>query len=364
MRVFRLLLPLAILSLAALMVSVAHAAVIGKAVVTADQAPIMKGKETVATAKKGDVLDVTQENGDWFGVAPTQGWIHKSNVRYEPAAPAGAPKAESVVAANAGRVAQRASRPALSPDGFMRRREGLPSDASKKLGEVVTIDATQAPIVLVRQEEFWDDRDAFDKTAFEEFLVCVRLPRPGRVKPSFGSGGHNLRDCFTDNWPWANVLSAAKGDKAAAPAPVQKAQGPVVAAPGATSAGKTPAYSDVRANIAKYIGQNVAWRGHEVNNTSIGFLNGRPAGIEKTIHTFLYLGDDAGGGWNPFVFSNPGGDENTRRTPAALKASSTPRDKGVRLIRGTVKGPSAFTDDHGNTMSIPELENVTVDVPN
>jgi hypothetical protein len=53
----------------------------------------MQGKDTVASVKKGDVLDVTEVKGDWFGVAPTLGWIHKSNVRFEataaplPAAP-------------------------------------------------------------------------------------------------------------------------------------------------------------------------------------------------------------------------------------------------------------------------------------
>ena len=59
------------------------AAVIGRAVVTADQAPVMSGKQVIATAKKGDTFDVTELKGDWFGVAPSQGWIHKSNVRYE-----------------------------------------------------------------------------------------------------------------------------------------------------------------------------------------------------------------------------------------------------------------------------------------
>ena len=65
----------------------AHAAVIGKATVTADQAPVMSGKQVIATAKKGDTFDVTEVKGDWFGVAPSQGCIQKNNVRYEPIAP-------------------------------------------------------------------------------------------------------------------------------------------------------------------------------------------------------------------------------------------------------------------------------------
>ncbi len=77
----------------------ASAAVIGKAVVTAEKASVMQGKEAVASVKKGDVLDVTEMKGDWFGVAPTRGWIHKSNVRFEAAA-APTPAAPAAPAAN------------------------------------------------------------------------------------------------------------------------------------------------------------------------------------------------------------------------------------------------------------------------
>jgi len=54
----------------------------GKVTVTAEQAPVMQGKETVLTAKKGDVFDVSEFRGDWYGVLPSRGWIHKANVRY------------------------------------------------------------------------------------------------------------------------------------------------------------------------------------------------------------------------------------------------------------------------------------------
>jgi len=77
--------------------SAAHAAVIGKATVTADQAPIMRGDETIATVKKGDILDVTKVKGNWFGLDPSQGWIHKSHVRYDPILPA-SPAAPPVLA--------------------------------------------------------------------------------------------------------------------------------------------------------------------------------------------------------------------------------------------------------------------------
>jgi tetratricopeptide (TPR) repeat protein len=61
----------------------------GKVTVTTDQAPVMKGKDTVFLAKKGDVFDVSGMRGEWYGVLPSRGWIHKANVRYEPSLPRG-----------------------------------------------------------------------------------------------------------------------------------------------------------------------------------------------------------------------------------------------------------------------------------
>jgi hypothetical protein len=69
----------------------AQAQVIGKANVTADQAPVMQGRETVLTAKKGDTFDVIAINGDWYGVLPSRGWLHKTNVYYDPITPAAVP---------------------------------------------------------------------------------------------------------------------------------------------------------------------------------------------------------------------------------------------------------------------------------
>ena len=81
-----------------------HGAGIGKVTVTAEQAPIMQGNETILTAKKGDTFDVSEAKGDWYGVLPSRGWIHKASVRYEPSAPAVAPadKAGPAVAAETG----------------------------------------------------------------------------------------------------------------------------------------------------------------------------------------------------------------------------------------------------------------------
>ena len=79
----RVLLGAAVLCIVA---SAAQAAVIGKATVTAEQAPVMQGKDVVLTAKKGDTFEVSEVKGDWYGVLSSRGWIHKANVRYEPAA--------------------------------------------------------------------------------------------------------------------------------------------------------------------------------------------------------------------------------------------------------------------------------------
>ena len=80
--------------------------------------------------------------------------------------------------------------------------------------------------------------------------------------------------------------------------------------------------------------------------------------------TYVYLARDAKGNFfadYPFVFSHPGGD--TKRTPAAVKAGSTPGDKGARLVRGTIKGAVGYKDLKGNVSQVPELKDVIIDVP-
>ena len=94
-------------------VAAGHAAVIGKATVTAEQAPVMQGKDTVLTAKKGDVFDVNEIAGDWYGVLPSRGWIHKANVRYEASLPRGtANPRETPAAAQPAPAAPTAAAPA------------------------------------------------------------------------------------------------------------------------------------------------------------------------------------------------------------------------------------------------------------
>jgi len=88
-----------ILVMVAVLAATGQAATIGRVIVTADQAPVIQGKETIASAKKGDALDVSEVKGDWYGVLPTRGWIHKSNVRFEPAAVTVEPSAPAAPAA-------------------------------------------------------------------------------------------------------------------------------------------------------------------------------------------------------------------------------------------------------------------------
>jgi len=71
-----------------------RAPILGQVTVIADEAPIRVGNETKATAKKGEVLDVTAVSDGWYGVVPTKGWIHKQHAKFTPA-PASASQAST-----------------------------------------------------------------------------------------------------------------------------------------------------------------------------------------------------------------------------------------------------------------------------
>jgi len=77
--------------------------VLGHATVVAESAPIYRGKEQIATAKKDEKLEVTQVRGDWYGVIPAGGWLHKKYVDYTAKSDEGAsgirPAAETLLAA-------------------------------------------------------------------------------------------------------------------------------------------------------------------------------------------------------------------------------------------------------------------------
>ena len=55
---------------------------LGTATVTTDLAPLMLGKEIIATVRKDTVLRVTKEQGDWYWIDPPGGWIRKRYVRF------------------------------------------------------------------------------------------------------------------------------------------------------------------------------------------------------------------------------------------------------------------------------------------
>lgn len=64
------------------------AEVLGKVTVVTDDALVHRGATVIAKAKKGQTYEVTGINGDWYGVMPVSGWIHKKHVRFEAAATA------------------------------------------------------------------------------------------------------------------------------------------------------------------------------------------------------------------------------------------------------------------------------------
>jgi len=58
--------------------------VLGHATVVAETAQVYRGKEVIATAKKGDKLSISAVQGDWLGAVEAGGWIHKKHVDYVP----------------------------------------------------------------------------------------------------------------------------------------------------------------------------------------------------------------------------------------------------------------------------------------
>ncbi len=88
--------------------TVCYAKELGRAKVLHEGAPIMRGKRVLARVKKGRTLSVYVIKGNWYGVMPYKGWIHKKYVSFTRAlGPSKAP-AES--------VAKRLARCALIPN--------------------------------------------------------------------------------------------------------------------------------------------------------------------------------------------------------------------------------------------------------
>jgi hypothetical protein len=143
--------------------------------------------------------------------------------------------------------------------------------------------------------------------------------------------------------------------------PAKAAGGPPAKSDSGDSASAEPLYFDVRGNTDKYVGRTVAWVAHFATYSHSTSLK---TGEETT--TYVYLARDAKGNFfadYPFLFSHSGDDTRTKRTASAIKADKTPSDKGIRIIRGTVKGEAEFKDMKGNVSHVPELTGVTVDAP-
>ena len=56
--------------------------VAGTVTVTTDRAPIMVGKEIIATVRKGVVLRVTRVQGNWYWADPPGGWVRKAHAQF------------------------------------------------------------------------------------------------------------------------------------------------------------------------------------------------------------------------------------------------------------------------------------------
>ena len=145
-------------------------ATIGKVTVTAEQTPIMQGKETLLTAKKGQAFDVSEVKGDWYGVLPSHGWIHKANVRFEPVAPGPIQKAEAPALATSadGAVPEWAKVSQLQIDSA--RRVGVPVTKELDLGGGVTM-----RLVLIPAGKFMmgDGEDRHEVTISKPFYMGV-----------------------------------------------------------------------------------------------------------------------------------------------------------------------------------------------
>jgi len=173
----------------------------------------------------------------------------------------------------------------------------------------------------------------------------------------FSSCGKDQKDESSKNTATPAITSAgplASKENALAPShSIEETQTPLLK--------KAPTYFEVRRNIQAYIGKKVAWIAKNVTfshstNTKTG---------EETM-TYVYLARDEEGNFfadYPFLCTHPGGWFDVKHTPAAANADKIAGDKGIRLIRGTVKGSVEHQDHNGNTSQVPELFDVTIDVP-
>ncbi len=57
--------------------------ILGTATIKVQQAHVRKGRKILATVEKGETLDVIQIKGNWYGVLPYEGWLHKNDIIFK-----------------------------------------------------------------------------------------------------------------------------------------------------------------------------------------------------------------------------------------------------------------------------------------
>jgi len=170
--------------------SAAQGVVMGKVTVTAEQAPIVQGKETVLTAKKGAIFDVSEVKGEWYGVLPSRGWIYKANVRYEPVAPASVLNAEAPTAATpaGGAVPVWAKVSQLQIDSA--RKVGMPVAKEIDLGGNLKM-----KLVLIPAGKFMmgEENNQHEVTLSKPFYVGMTQVTQAQYKAVMGTNPSNFK---------------------------------------------------------------------------------------------------------------------------------------------------------------------------
>lgn len=123
----------------------------------------------------------------------------------------------------------------------------------------------------------------------------------------------------------------------------------------------SPSYDSVKADTATHTEKRVTWKAIQFTHTeSIDFTTG------KSTHTFVFVAADAAGAFGDttraFAFSFTGKKDD--RDTAASKALNLaqPEPNRTRLVSGEVVGAMEFKHPTGTALSIPELDDVTIDV--
>ena len=130
----------------------------------------------------------------------------------------------------------------------------------------------------------------------------------------------------------------------------------------------TISYFEVRKDIKKYIGKEVAWVGKNVSSATMSVTTNGKTLDTKTEYQYALV--DKNGNCllgDSFSFSHPGTKNDTKRTPAAEAADNNRSDNGIRVIKGTIVGskkiqiPGPKMD--WQSIEVPDLTDVVIDVP-